>query len=55
MTHLPYIVAVYALGVLVPTAYAIDAWLRSRRATRLLATVETRPRRAAAGATPDRR
>ena len=55
MTHLPYIVAVYALGVLVPAAYAIDAWFRSRRATRLLATVETRPRRTASGATQGRR
>ena len=44
MTHLPYIVAVYALGVLVPTAYAVDAWLRSRRALHRLAAIDTRPR-----------
>jgi len=42
MTHLPYIVAVYTLGVLVPVGYAIDAWLRSRRATRRLALIDTR-------------
>ena len=46
MTHLPYIVAVYALGVLVPVAYAIDASLRSRRVTRLLAAAEAGGRRA---------
>ena len=45
MTHLPYIVAVYALGVLVPAAYSIDAWLRSRRATRRLAAIDTRRRK----------
>ena len=44
MTHLPYIVAVYMLGLLVPGAYAADAWLRSRRAARVLAAVETRKR-----------
>jgi hypothetical protein len=46
MTHLPYIIAVYALGVLVPAAYAIDALLRSRRAVRLLAAAEAGGRRA---------
>ncbi len=45
MTHLPYIVAVYTLGVLVPAGFAIDAWLRSRRATRRLAAIDTRKRR----------
>jgi hypothetical protein len=49
MTHLPYIVAVYALGVLVPVAYAVDALLRSRRAVRLLAAAEAGGRRAFRG------
>jgi hypothetical protein len=49
VTHLPYIVAVYALGVLVPVAYAIDAVLRSRRTTRLLAVAEAGGRRASRG------
>jgi hypothetical protein len=52
VTHLPYIVAVYALGVLVPVAYAIDAVLRSRRATRLLTAAEAGGRRASRGVTP---
>ena len=45
MTHLPYILTVYGLGVLVPAGYALDAWLRSRRATRRLAVIDTRKRK----------
>ena len=36
MTHLPFIAASYALGVLVPGWLAVAAWLRSRNATRRL-------------------
>ncbi len=42
MTHLPFIAASYALGVLVPLAFAVDAWLRTRTARRRLAAVDTR-------------
>ena len=45
MTHLPYIIAVYTLGTLVPAGFALDAWLRSRRAARRLAAIDTRKRR----------
>lgn len=47
MTHLPYIVASYALGVLVPGAYTLAAALRLRRARRRLAAVD--PRQGARG------
>jgi hypothetical protein len=45
MTHLPYIVAAYALGVLIPGTFAVAAFLRMRTAQRRLATIG-RPRRA---------
>ncbi len=32
MTHLPFVVACYALGVAVPVAFAVDAWVRLRAA-----------------------
>ncbi len=51
MTHLPYIVSVYLMGVLVPVAYAVDAMLRSRRAIRLLAVAEAGGRRVSRGVT----
>ena len=37
MTHLPYIVAAYALGVLIPGTFAVAAFLRMRAAQRRLA------------------
>ncbi len=42
MTHLPFIAASYALGVLLPGAYAVAAFLRMRAASRRLAAVDTR-------------
>jgi hypothetical protein len=45
VTHLPYITTVYALGVLIPAAYAVDAWLRAQRAARRLAAIDTRKKK----------
>ena len=44
MTHLPYIIAAYTLGVLVPLALGIDAALRNRLAQRRLAAIDPRRR-----------
>ena len=44
MTHLPYIVAAYALAVLVPAGYALAAASRLRAARRRLAALDTRRR-----------
>jgi hypothetical protein len=48
MTHLPYIVAAYALGVLVPVTFAASAFLRMRAARRRLAAIDPRIQRSAA-------
>jgi hypothetical protein len=45
VTHLPYIVAVYALGVLIPGTFAASAFLRMRVARRRLAAIDPRVRR----------
>jgi hypothetical protein len=37
MTHLPFVAASYAVGVLLPAAFAIAAWRRMRLAGRRLA------------------
>jgi len=42
MTHLPYIVASYALGLLVPAGFGLAALLRMRAARRRLAAVDPR-------------
>ena len=39
MTHLPFVAASYALGVLLPAGYAIAAWRRMRLAGRRLASI----------------
>ena len=44
MTHLPYIVSAYALGVLIPASFAIAAFLRMRAAQRRLAATGRRSR-----------
>jgi hypothetical protein len=44
MTHLPYIVAAYALGVLIPGWFAVAAVVRVRGAARRLAAVDPRGR-----------
>ena len=48
MTHLPFVVAAYALGVLVPVGFALSAFLRLGAARRRLAAIDPRARRAAA-------
>ena len=45
MDHLPFIAASYALGILIPGAFAIAAFLRIGAARRRLAAIDTRPRR----------
>ena len=42
MTHLPYVLASYALGVLVPLGFGLAALLRLRAARRRLAAVDPR-------------
>jgi heme exporter protein D len=42
MTHLPYIVAAYALGVVLPVTYAVAAVMRMRTAQRRLAAIDPR-------------
>jgi hypothetical protein len=42
MTHLPYIAASYALGVLVPGWFGVAAFLRMRTAQRRLAALDNR-------------
>jgi hypothetical protein len=49
MTHLPYIVASYALGVLIPATFAVAAFMRMRTAQRRLAVIDTRIKRPGPG------
>ena len=42
MTHLPFIIGAYALGVLIPGWFGVTAWLRLGTATRRLAAVDPR-------------
>ncbi len=49
MTHLPFVVASYSFGVLVPAAYAIAAWRRMQLAGRRLAAIPRAGRRAVGG------
>jgi hypothetical protein len=42
MTHLPFVAASYALGILVPSVFAVSAWLRLGRARRRLAAIDPR-------------
>ena len=46
MTHFPYIIAAYALGVLIPGSFAVAALLRMRTAQRRLAAIDPRAERA---------
>lgn len=46
MTHLPFVAAAYALGVLVPIAYALAAFQRATAARRKLALIDPREHRA---------
>jgi hypothetical protein len=45
MNHLGFIVAAYAIGVLVPSAFVITAWMRMRSAARRLHTIDPRRQR----------
>ena len=54
MTHLPYIVAAYALGVLIPGTYAVAAFLRMRTAQRRLAAIDPRVNRPRSAERADR-
>ncbi len=47
MTHLGFIAASYAMAVIVPAAFAIDAAIRLGRARRRLAAVDPRAGRSA--------
>ena len=49
MTHLPYVAASYGLALLVGAAFAVEAWLRMRRAARRLETIDPRRNRERAG------
>jgi len=42
MTHLPFIVASYALGVLIPATFGVSAYLRMRKSQRRLAALDHR-------------
>ncbi len=42
MTHLPYIVATYLLGVAIPGAFAVAAFMRMLAARQRLAVVDPR-------------
>jgi cytochrome c biogenesis protein CcdA len=42
MTHLPFVAAAYALGIVVPMLFAISAWQRLRLARRRLAAIDPR-------------
>jgi len=46
MNHLGFIAASYAVGILVPSAFAVAAWLRMGRAARRLAAIDPRRQRA---------
>jgi hypothetical protein len=45
MTHLPYIAAAYALGVLIPASFGVAAVARMRAAARRLAAIDPRAKR----------
>jgi cytochrome oxidase assembly protein ShyY1 len=45
MDHLTYIMAAYALAVLIGAGYAINAWSRMRRARLRLAAIDPREAR----------
>jgi len=47
VTHLPFIIAAYALGIAIPAVLAVDAWLRVGSARRRLDAID--PRRKGSG------
>jgi len=44
VTHLPYVVAAYVLGMVIPGTFALAAFLRMRAAQRRLAATDRRRR-----------
>lgn len=46
MTHLPFVAAAYALGILIPVGYAVAAFQRVAVARRKLASIDPRGQRA---------
>lgn len=42
MTHLPYVVSAYVLGVVIPGTFALTAFLRMRAAQRRLVAIDRR-------------
>jgi hypothetical protein len=42
VTHLPYIMAAYGIGMVLAAGFAADAWLRTGRARRRLAAIDPR-------------
>ena len=49
MTHLPFIAASYALGVLIPAGFAVAAVMRAGTARRRLAAIDPRANRPTTG------
>jgi hypothetical protein len=47
VTHLPFIAASYALGILLPLAFAADAFRRTGQARRKLGAIDPRAQRSA--------
>ncbi len=45
MTHLPFIAVSYALGIVLPLAFAVSAWHRTGVARRRLAAIDPRQNR----------
>jgi len=42
MTHLPFVVGAYALGIVIPAVYAVSAWTRLAAARRRLHAIDPR-------------
>jgi cytochrome c biogenesis protein CcdA len=45
VTHLPFVAAAYAMGILLPLAFAVDAFRRTGAARRKLAAIDPRQNR----------
>jgi hypothetical protein len=45
VTHLPYILGSYGLALALAAGFAVEAWLRLRRAQRRLEAIDPRRRR----------
>jgi hypothetical protein len=45
VTHLPYILAAYAIAVAVPLFFAVETFFRVRSASRKVAAIDTRRER----------